>query len=216
MKSKKRKTQKQTAYEKIKEHILESGIKPGSPIDEQSLTEITGTSRTPVREALLLLELEGLVEIIPKKGAFVTHLSLQDIRELFQLREIVEGYAARLSTKNISMKKLDEISNFFIQAKEEKDQKKKIEMHMKSNDVLHDYILETAGNSRLIKLDKSYHNLIKLEINLTNSIKGIVEKSYKEHMAIIESLKSGNPQKAENAMRQHIISVFNNIMEVLQ
>ena len=216
MKNKKGKTQKQSAYEKIKNYILSSGIKPGSPLDEQSLTAVTGTSRTPVREALQKLELEGLVEIIPKKGAFITHISLQDIIELFQLREIVEGLATRLAANRVSLTKLDEINELFIQAKEEKDPVKKIEMHMKSNDILHDYILKTCGNSRLLKLDSSYHNLIKLEINLTNSIKGIVEKSHEEHLDIIEALKSGNPELAEKAMRRHIVSVFNNIMEVIQ
>lgn len=209
-------TQKKAAYEKIKNYILESGIKPGSPIDEQTLTEITGTSRTPVREALLQLSIEGLIEIIPKKGAFITRISLQDIIEIFQLREVVEGYAARLAASKINPDKLDEINNLFIIAKKEKNPSKKIEMHMKSNELLHSYILECCGNSRFQKIDNSYNNLVKLEINLTNSMKGIVEKSYLEHMAIIKALKSGNPDEAEKAMRKHIFSVFNNIMEIIQ
>jgi len=215
MKIKKDKTQKQVAYEKTKNYILTSGIAPGTPLDEQSLTKITGTSRTPVREALHRLEIDGLVTIIPNKGAFITHISMQDIKELFQLREVVEGLAARLAVNNISIAKLDEINNLFIQAENEKDPARKLEMHMKSNDMLHDYIFKAAGNSRLIKLDQSYHNFIKLEINLTNSIRGIVEKSNKEHTAIVEALRSGDPDKAEKAMRQHIASVFNNIMAVI-
>jgi len=85
----------QQAYEVIRKRIVEKPYQPGEPILESSLSNEFGISRTPIREALKLLEKENLVTVHPKKGAFITTVSLENVREIWQIREIVEGEVGR-------------------------------------------------------------------------------------------------------------------------
>src|SRR5690606_10767984 len=91
--------QRHQAYEQLKNLILDGELRPGEPMREQQLAERTGTSRTPVREALHELAREGLVRLVPGRGAFVAEISIPDLLELFQLRDVLEPYAARLAAR---------------------------------------------------------------------------------------------------------------------
>ena len=92
------KNKKTVVYGKIKERIINGTLAPGSPINESDLARDLDVSKTPVRESLRQLEREGLVENIPGRGSAVTHITFQDIREIFEIREIIEcGVAKRVA-----------------------------------------------------------------------------------------------------------------------
>ena len=90
-------TLRESAYDRIREDILSGVLRPGSAISEAERAEALGMSRSPVREALRQLAQDGLVEIFPKRGTFVTELSARDVREAFELREAIETACARLA-----------------------------------------------------------------------------------------------------------------------
>ena len=84
------KSKKAIVYENLKRRIISHSLSPGEPLNESVLTKELGISKTPIREALQQLEKEGFVENIPGKGSFVSRISIQDIREMFEIREILE------------------------------------------------------------------------------------------------------------------------------
>ena len=88
-------SKKSIAYETLKRRILLNEHKPGVPINENAISEEMKISKTPIREALQQLEREGLVQTIPGRGSFVTHITVEDVREIFESREIIECAVAR-------------------------------------------------------------------------------------------------------------------------
>lgn len=87
--------------------IIEGRLKPGQPLTEQSLQKEFGVSRTPIREALRILEAKGLVTVIPRKGAWVKQIEKKDIEETFPIRALLEGYAAKVAVERMTPDDLD-------------------------------------------------------------------------------------------------------------
>ena len=105
------------AYKSIKEKIIKCQILPGSDISESEICERVGMSRTPVREALLRLQQENFITIFPRKGIIVSPITVKDIHEVYQIREMVEVYTATNSCKNMSIDCLMEFKEKFSKIK---------------------------------------------------------------------------------------------------
>ena len=101
-------------FQKIREDILSGKYKEHDELRETTLGKELGVSRTPVREALRQLELEGLVTIIPNKGAYVTGISQKDIRDIYVIRSMLEGLCARWAAQHISEEQLDELEETIL------------------------------------------------------------------------------------------------------
>lgn len=208
-----KKSLKETAYKRISEFILNENLKPGDMLPpEQSLTKIAKASRTPIREALSMLEQEGVIEIVPRRGTFITQISFKDVKELFQLREAIEGTAARIAAMNIDQEKLSEIEELFAKAMIVEDQELKQKLFDECDDQLHDFVLQQSGNKRLIQVSKSYTTILKIEIKISNTIPNIVDKFQKDHAAIIKAFRDKDPAAAERTMRKHVAHVYKNIL----
>ena len=142
---------RELVYEELRNLILSGEIKPGTRMMEIELADSMGVSRTPIREAIRKLEKEGLVTIEPRKGAYVSTISMNDIVNILQIRGTLEGLAATLAAtriKEIELMKLKEASQAFDRAVEEGNTKEMI-----SNDTLfHHIIVEASGNDLLIKM----------------------------------------------------------------
>ena len=96
-------------YDILKKRIIFREIESGGKINEEELAKSLGVSRTPIRETLLRLEHEGIVKIIPRRGAFVVSQSKEKVIDLFQVREVLEGLVARLATENMNRELLDHL-----------------------------------------------------------------------------------------------------------
>jgi DNA-binding GntR family transcriptional regulator len=162
---------------------------------------------------LLQLAQEGLVEMVPRRGAFVRKISLQDIQELFEIREAIEGIATRLAATKADPERLKEIEVLFDEADKEPDEKKRRSLYDSIGDMLHDYILSVCGNKRIIEIIDTYKIVLQKERQMAASIPGRIEESLKEHRAVIEALKNRDPELAERRMRQHIVGTLNTILE---
>jgi DNA-binding GntR family transcriptional regulator len=175
---------------------------PGDDISEEQLALELGTSRTPIREALLQLEKEHLVDIYPRKGTFVSQISLQDIYEIFQIRQIIECYAAKMVCKRISIEKLEQYREAFTHFDDDSDDYRD---WMALDREFHTYIVENTQNKNLTQifvniLDKHQRARYVLASRIPNRVKDSVN----EHFKIIDALIEQDEQKIEEAVKLHI------------
>lgn len=198
---------KKKIYDILKEEIVTLRLAPGEPLIEERLAERFKVSRTPVREVIRRLNHEGFAEIIPQKGAFVAKIGFSDVREIFQIREVLEGLAAKNSASRFSNEELDELESSL-----NTEDSNEIE---KVGEKLHSAILEKAKNERLLSLIGSLKAQIERMLFLTKKVSGTEIKCSEEHREILQALRMGNGELAEKAMRKHIRRTAQVIIELL-
>ena len=208
-------SQKEKSYKGIKQAIISYEIKPGEPLIEKQIADKLGVSRTPVREALKELKSEGLVKIIPRKGAFVAEISSRDIEEIFLLREILECTAIKMAISRIKEEDLIEIESSFNSINE--DIKIKNYQNVLYVDIkFHNFIVDSSGNRRLCQFIGILNEQIYRLRYLSATAPSRLIKSRQEHEGILEALKKRDKDLAEQRLRQHIRNIKNNILDMLQ
>lgn len=193
-------------YEEIKRKILSMEYMPGDSLTELGLSEALNVSRTPVRAALKLLEKDNLVEFIPYKGAFVKPLSLNDIDEIFTIREVLEGYCAYIACEKITDASIQYLEDKLDEAKVNLDAGNYTEASIIATEV-HNVITGLVGNMRIREILSSLGQDIGRLQYLTVEIPEKLRKSDKEHRAIVEALKLRDGELAEKRMREHLRGV---------
>jgi DNA-binding GntR family transcriptional regulator len=194
-------------YTTIKEAILDLELMPGSPLVEDELARQLKTSKTPVRDALLALERDGLVTKIPYKGTYVSEISLKDATEIFELRAVLEGLAARLASRAFSPKELDQAEKL-LEAADKARQHNDFDAASKYGADFHKTIHRCADNQRLIPILEKLDEQLRRLRRLSDQVQGRLEKSAYEHKLILAALRSGDPLQSEQAMRNHLESVL--------
>lgn len=200
------------AYKEVKRVILEHQVPLGGKLNEAELASALGISRTPVREAINRLEKEGLVEILPQRGAFVIQLSEKDIFELFLIRENLEGLAARLAAERINEENLAKLESC-IQGFKEPFNEKEIQRYAKEDFKFHQTIVMLSDSQRLIKLISTLYDHIQIFRLTTIGLSDRMNVSLEEHHLIIEALRFRDPEGSDQRMRQHIRHVREGVME---
>lgn len=192
------------ATEVIREAILDGRLPPGRRLKEEELAQELGISRTPVREALLMLQAEGLVDAAPNRGATVRSHSVEDLTDLYQLRALLEGYAARRAATRLSdeaIARLRESCDRF-----EKLLRDEAEMHMlvKENLFFHQTILEGAGSARLGTMVRQVIELPLVYRSYTWYSPEQQQISAHYHFQIARALEVRDSERAELVMKEHI------------
>jgi DNA-binding GntR family transcriptional regulator len=197
-------SKKAIVYENLKTRIVHNLISPGEPLNEGVLSKELKISKTPIREAIQQLEKEGFIESIPVKGAFVSMISFQDIRELFEIREVLECEVIRRAALKADPERVEAIRERFVTS--ESDTKKASAGHFKSGDEVHAFIFETFGNKRLKEIYKRLQDhIVRSRIHFFNQTpSGRSEEAFKEHLEILDALKARDPGRAEKAVRDHL------------
>jgi len=198
---------KKKIYNILKKEIVTLRLPQGEPLPEQNLAQRFKVSRTPIREVLNKLNHEGLVELVPQKGAFVARIGLSDVREIFQIREALEGIAAKISASRFTKDELDE----FETALDIDDLDKTEKIGRK----LHHTILEKAGNKRISNLIDMLRGQIERMYFFARNLPGREKRSLQEHKEILRALQMKNGELAEKAMRKHIVSTMRTVIESL-
>lgn len=139
---------KAKAYETIKQKILNNELGQGQYLEEKMLCEMVGASRTPIREAINILEQENLVQVIPGKGIFTTALSVQNVKELFQMRRLLEPMALQMAYKNLNSDILLKLKAQFSDEMRDRNYPHLHQLDYK----LHNYINENCSNSYMVKI----------------------------------------------------------------
>ena len=198
------KSKKVLVYENLKSRIIHNLINPGEPLNEGVLSKELKISKTPIREALQQLEKEGFIETVPVKGAFVSMISIQDIRELFEIREVLECEVIKRAALKADPERVEAIREKFVTS--ESDSKKASEGHFKSGDEVHAFIFETFGNKRLKEIYKRLQDhIVRSRIHFFNqSPSGRSQEAFKEHLEILDALEARDPVRAEKAVRDHL------------
>lgn len=196
-------SKKTLAYDTLKRRILLNEDKPGVPINENALSEEMKISKTPIREALQRLEREGLIQTIPGRGSFVSHITVEDVREIFESREIIECAVARraalIRDKDPIKAKRVEIESSNPASEGEQDPER-------NRDDVHVFIFRLVRNKRLFEIySQLLDQIIRLRYYFNVRLDTERTAQYNdEHLRILDALIKGDPDRAEEAVLTHL------------
>lgn len=193
---------RERVYQLLKREILESRITPGTKLKELELASRLGVSRTPVREAIQMLGQDGLVEVVPRYGVFVKDLRVADLKGIFEIREVLEGLAARLATQSENRKLAQKLSKLY-EGIEKKDFAN-LERMSQLNRKFHDILISASGNEKLVSILNNLHDALFLAQIRTLPSEERARISYNEHLAIIKAVEENKPETAEALLHGHI------------
>lgn len=199
-------------FNKIREAILLGKYEPNQELKEVSIGNELGVSRTPVREALRQLELEGLVKIIPNKGAYVTGITTKDIQDIYVIRSLLEGLCARWTAKLISKEQLDELEEI-VYLTQFHGTKGNYEQVFELDNKFHEKLYCSCGSEILKHTLSEYHHYVERVRKITLSSKERVEASIKEHESIVLAIKAGDEALAERLANEHMLHTIKNITD---
>lgn len=198
-----------SVFERLRRLILEGEYGPRERLIEEQLAERLGVSRTPIRQALTMLEAEGLVEIVPNKGAMVCSFSVEEVWDIYDLRAVLEGHAARRAAGRINereMFRLRELAEEMedLTRRRFEDREEEIRLLVALNNEFHGTIVTASKNKRL-------ERMIRRTIELPLVFKAffwytpqerLVSNHY--HRQILGALEAGDGERAEIVMREHV------------
>ena len=201
---------KHKAYASIKDAILTLKLEPGAALVEGELAEQLGISKTPVRDALQELEREGFVTRVLFKGTYVTDVTMSDMTEVFQLRAVLEGLAARLAAPHFSQADLKQLELSLTRAEVALAQGD-LALCSQLGQAIHLAIIDKAGNDRLAWIIHNLDDHLRRFRILSDRINGRLNRSVQEHRRILAGLEQRDSAGAEQAMRNHLFSVLQDL-----
>ena len=207
--------------EYIKKRIFEQKLHPGEKIAEDEIARALGTSRTPVKIALTDLAKGGIVELLPRRGAYVREFSRTDILELYEIRQAFEGLAGRLSARHIGDEELEELeklnANYQKLSTEDLDSSRIVATTLgkaKNFDLkFHRVIVRATGNRHLAELMKldMIEFLSFLLGDPSNDPKRVLSRTAADHCAIIDAFRRRDEEEAEILSKQHILRAMESL-----
>jgi len=166
-----------------------------------------------VREALRQLELEGLVKIVPNKGAYVTGITGKDVKDIYLVRSLLEGLCARWATEHITEEQIEKLEEIVLLSEfhANKNQKEKSGQVVELDGKFHEVLYE-ASNSRILEhVLSDFHKYVQMARQASVTREHRAEKSIKEHKEILEAIKQKDADKAEQLANEHILKVMQNL-----
>ncbi|MCK5782801.1 MAG: GntR family transcriptional regulator [Flavobacteriales bacterium] len=190
-------------FEKIREDIINDVYKNDEKIIEAKVAEEMGVSRTPVREAIKQLELDGLVENIPNRGVIVKGVTPQDIEDIYTMRLAIEGIAAKWSVERMSEDSLKDLKDIY-ELMEFYTVKKDIEKIFELNTRFHEVIYKASSSHYLEHVLTDFQQFIKSTRKISLATEGRVEEALKEHKKILDAFLAKDIKAATDALVYHI------------
>jgi DNA-binding GntR family transcriptional regulator len=197
--------------ERLRGFITEGVLPPGKKINERELCEALGISRTPLREALKVLAVEGLIEIYPNRGASVARMSELEIRETFELISGIEAFAGELACERITGEELAEIKALhyaMVLCKTQND----LPGYYQRNRAIHDLISQAARNTALAQVYQSLNRRIQALRFLSNQQAPKWERALHDHEEMIEALETRDGKRLSGILRHHLLEKRDAIM----
>ncbi|MGI6112624.1 MAG: GntR family transcriptional regulator [Mahellales bacterium] len=198
-------------FNHIREDILDGRYKPGDSLVETKLAEELGVSRTPIREAIRQLELEGLVLSIPNKGVIVQGISTQDINDIYTIRKLIEGLAARWAVDRITaqeLKNLQEIQELMDYYTKKKDFEQVAILDTK----FHDTIYEASKSKILRIMLSSFHHYVRRARLNSLQVPGRARDALLEHENIVDAFIKRDGELAEKLLTRHVSNACSNLL----
>jgi DNA-binding GntR family transcriptional regulator len=203
------------AYREIKEAIMTVRAKPGEKLDQSEWAERLGISRTPVREALKRLTLEGFVTSDTQREWRVYTLSVEDVRQLYELREAVECYVARAAAARMTPEAQARLQRI-IAAMDEAVAADDRRSFRRADLEFHDLLLELAGNPHLARVSAAAHEKLRRFRRDDVSLPGRIAGTLQENRRIAEALAARDPAAAEAAQRDHLRASAATLLNLLE
>ena len=202
-------------YQWLKAAIISGDLPPDAPLSEVALAEQLNISRTPVREALSRLVNENMVRNIPGRGSRVAELNLTDVGELFQMRELLEGFAARLAAE--SNMPLDDIESLINQFGPYQDPNAALaaDDYYKLASKLDEALMVRVRNNRLKDALRDVWMHTRRLRHYASGTPSRISASAVEHLAILHAIRDHNPEAAEESVREHLLNSRNAIVSKL-
>ena len=199
-------------FHKLREDILNGKYKENEELREVAIGEELGVGRTPVREAFRQLELEGLIQIVPNKGAYVTGITAKDVKDIYMIRSSLEGMCARLATEHITPEQLEELEeNVYIASFHAS--KGHMEQMTELDNRFHHILYEACDSKMLQNLLQDFHQYVIRIRKKTLSTKERGIASNEEHRQIMEAIRAGKPEEAERLATCHMNNAYDNMVK---
>jgi DNA-binding GntR family transcriptional regulator len=195
---------RQAVYDHVLDYILTGRLSPGEKVLEEKLSSELSVSRTPIREALRLLESDGYVQVSARRGAVVASISRDDVKNVYQLVGALEGYAVLCATKSLTAAQIDQLSqqNGRISKIVQKgDHVRFFEL----NRVFHATMFSACGNPLILDQIEKFRNRIARFRILSLSVPGRMLRSAEEHDEIVEAIRARDPGAARALQEQHVL-----------
>ncbi|MDE7300095.1 MAG: GntR family transcriptional regulator [Lachnospiraceae bacterium] len=197
-------------FNRLREDILSGKYGEGEELREIAIGTEMGVSRTPVREAIRQLELEGLVKIIPNKGAYVTGISEKDIHDIYHIRSYLEGLCARWACVHITQERLEQLEEI-IYLSEFHTKKKHWEQVVELDNKFHEAIYEACESKMLEHILRDFHHYVERVRRISLAEGERAQHSNREHTAILEAIRARDGERAERLAHEHIMRTIDNL-----
>ncbi len=199
-------------FTKLREDILAGVYRENEELKENTIGTELGVSRTPVREALRQLELEGLVTMIPNKGAYVTGITQQDIHDIYVIRSYLEGLCAKWACEHITEAQIEALEEI-LYLSDFHARRSHYEQLVELDNKFHELIYKASGSKILEHVLTDFHHYVERVRKITLAMPNRAKKSGKEHAAIVDAIKKRDGELAEVLAHEHIINTIKNISE---
>ncbi len=190
-------------YRHLREQILTGALNRGMRLKELAISEELGVSRTPIREAIRKLESEGLVQYASRRGVTVTTLDAGEMKEIYELREVLEGLTSRLAAERGTDEEIRQLQDLALDM-ERAYQTREIglvpSLHTKFNELLY----SMSRNKKLFETLARYNEYIEKSQFISMQREGRAGRIMSEHSAIVDAIRRRSPEQAEAAARQHV------------
>lgn len=188
----------------LEDEIVTGTIRPGERLDEQSLATRFAVSRTPIREAIMQLATTGLVDLHPRRGAFVASLSFKDVVERFEVMAALEGMCGALAARRITEAKQRDLEKAHEDCVKEASQESP-DAYYYANERFHLTIYEACQNAFLAEQARQLHTRLKPYRRLQLRARSRVSNSLSEHQGIVDAIRAGDSEAAERLLRDHVL-----------
>lgn len=199
----------------LESEILTGTLASGTALTEQSLSVRLGVSRTPIRAALHTLAEEGLINLVPNRGAVVVGVTREDLIDIYKIRMRLEGLASALAAERISREDLAtlresvELAEFYISRNDTE--------HLKELDTqFHAIIYRASGNRMLNKTLSELHRNIISYRKMSLSVPGRLERSVGEHREILKAIEAGDAERADSLTCAHVAAALENMLTTVE
>lgn len=200
----------EAVYNRIRDAIISGELQPGTPLRVPALAETLGVSRSPVREAIIRLTSERLAHSEPRLGAVVANVKRQDLVGLYEIREVLEGLAARLAAASTDFSQMALVEEV-LEKHDHAVSLGNIDEHIELDLSFHRLVRQMAGNTELELLLNHIESLVRLAM-LTVTVSSGPHIAFEEHKSIYKAIQSRDPSDAEKAARAHIARLHDTLM----
>ena len=187
----------------LRQAIRDGILPPGERLMETPLAEELGVSRTPIREAIRILEQEGLIVMIPRRGTYVADMSLKDVTEVFELRSILEELAAELAAERITNEEIEALEQHLVEIGNYMNENN-LDKVVQADILFHEILYKASRNDRLVEMINNLREQTLRFRTLSMSQTGRLAKTWDEHRQLVEAISDRDVERARQIARIHM------------